>query len=361
MQTHRLLFSMLVLAVALVTAGAFLDSPSPTLAQSLDSTTNSPSGEITNVLTTTTPLPTTTATGTATVTVTSTSVNTATVTATSTSVSTATVTATSTPVMTATVTVTATPMTTATVTATATPTSRDLYLSLIERAPIPTATPTVTPSPTPDPECNAYFDDFSNPNSGWGSRDTAIYSRNYIANEYQIVVKQPEYIIFVASPAGPNSAYTLEADLHWAGTPGFTYGLLFGITESGNFYLLEVAPDLQEYAISYWPANNDPSLITSGASGAIRTGNGVNHLEIRTNGSQQDFYINETYVTTTNVNDSGVRYTGISASALNPANVDARFDNYCVTTTAGAGASLDADGSKTPTLEFRSIPSYFLR
>jgi hypothetical protein len=336
MQTHRLLFSMLVLTVALLTVGAFLDSPAPTLAQSFNPTSEQ---GMTSVITTTTPLPTTT--GTATVTVTSTSVNTATVTATATEPTTTTV----------------TPSVTAT--ATATPSSRDTYLALIQRAANPTATPTVTPSPTPDPECNAYLDDFSDPNSGWGSRDINIYRRNYIDNEYQIFIKEPDYIIFVASPAGPNSTYTLEADLRWQGAPGFSYGLIFGINEDSDFYLFEVAQDFQEYAISYWPANGNPSLVTQGASGAIQPGNGVNHLEIRTNGSQQDFYINDTYLTTTNVNDSGARYTGISASAVGSSDVDARFDNYCITTPAGT--TRPATSGSAPVLDLRRAPSYFLR
>lgn len=348
MQTNRLLFSLMVLVLAVLSVGAFLDSPTPTLAQSVESASgNTGAISVVAVMTTTTPLPTNTPTMDVTVTATATTDATPTATATTETPPTATATMESTP----------------TATATGTPSSRDTYMALIFRAeipPTPTATPTATATATPDPECNAYFDDFSNPNSGWGSRDVAVYRRGYVDNEYQIFLKQGGYIVFVASPATAFNGYSVEADLHWQGSPGFSYGLIFGINDNSDFYLFEVAQDLQAYAITFWPLNGDPQLVTNGTSGAIQPGNAVNHLEIETSGGQQSYYINDTFVTSTSINDSGARYTGISASSED-SNRDARFDNFCITTPAGTTTIGDGTAAPAPILELHRAPSYFMQ
>lgn len=354
MQTNRLLISLMVLAFAVLSVSAFLDSPNPALAQSVDSSFNGTNGiSAVAVMTTTTPLPTNTPTMGATNTATATVENPATPTATATGQAPATATP------------TVTMESTMTPTATGTPSSRDLYLALIYKAELPpTPTPTFTPTltPTPDPECNAYFDTFSDPNSGWGSRDVAVYRRGYVDNEYQLYHKEGGYIVFVASPAPAFSNYTVEADFRWQDSPGFSYGLIFGINESSDFYLFEVGQDLGAYAISFWPANGNPQLVTNGGSDAILPGNAVNHLEIRTNGGQQEYYINDTYVTSTNINDSGARYTGISSSTedSSSSNRDSRFDNFCITTPAGSNAAGETP-AKPPVLELRQAPSYLSR
>ncbi len=340
MQQHRLLFSLLVLAIAVMSAVTFLDSPSPTLAQSAGSPTNLiDNGMTMAVITTTTPIPSVTATATGTITATATA--TATITATSTT----------------TATVTTTP------TATGTPASRDTYLALIqlaENSPTPTATPTITPSPTPLPECNAYFDDFSNSGSGWPVGEDSVVRYGYSNGEYSLATRQGGYIIPFQSPSDAYSTYSVEADLRWNGTLGNSYGLVFGIAEVGGdveFYLVDMNTEFRQYRVVYFPPTGNGQLIVPiTSSDAIAGGNAVNHVKVTVNGNTQSIEVNDQPLVSFNTSQPGARFNGIvvSASSAVP-QVDARFDNFCVTTPSGA--EREASPATTPLLEPIAIPS----
>jgi hypothetical protein len=311
MQQYRLLFSLMVLAVAVFSAVAFLDSPTPTLAQSVNPSLNE-TGAIAAVavMTTTTPLPT------------------------------------NTPTMEVTVTATATTDATATATATptVTPSSRDTYLALIQRAEnsptptptfTPTATPTITPSPTPDPECNAYFDDFSNPSSGWPVGENSSIRVEYDNGEYSYSTRQ-RGIFTLPSPANAYSSYRVETDIRWNGTLGDSFGLGFGL-DTQSYYIFDVNTEFQAFRVLRVEGQQGTPIIPITESDAIAAGNAVNHVEIEVNGNTQTFYINGTPVASANESLNGALEVGlvVGSNTDNP-EVNARFDNFCITVPQGS-------------------------
>jgi len=337
MQQNRLFLSILVLAFALLSVGAFLDSPSPTLAQSVGSTTDLTENGAISVITTTTPLP--TSTGTATVTVTPTGTTTVTVTATATGIVTA----------------------TATATATGTPTSRDTYLALVQRAansPTPTATPTVTPSPTPQPECNAYFDDFSNPASGWPVGENSAIRVQYINGEYSFATRQ-DGIYTLRSPNSEYAVYSIEADVRWEGTLGDSYGLAYGIpSDFSSYYIFDMNTEVQQYRVLRVQGQSASLVVPLTSSTAIANGNGVNHLKITVNGNTQTFEVNDTVLTTVNATHNGALDVGLVVGANEGTpNVDARFDNFCLTVPVGA-EGVDNKTEQSPTMQNLTFPSF---
>lgn len=347
MQQNRLFLSILVLAFAILSVGAFLDSPSPTLAQSVDSTTDLSENGTISVITTTTPLP--TSTGTATVTVTPTETTTATVTATATGTITATVTTTA----------TASP----TATATSTPSSRDTYLALVQRAansPTPTATPTVTPSPTPQPECNASFDDFSNNTSGWPTGENSAIRVQYINGEYSFATRQAG-IYTLRSPNSEYAVYSVEADLRWEGDLGDSYGLAYGIpADFSSYYIFDMNTEVQQYRVLRVQGQSATLVVPLTSSGAIASGNGVNRLKITVNGNTQTFEVNDTVLTTVNATHNGALDVGlvVGANGGDPT-VDARFDNFCITVPQGV-EGVTTKPADAPTLEMEAVtvPSF---
>lgn len=343
MQQNRLLLSVLVLAFTILSGGAFLDSPTPTLAQSVGSTTDLTETGAISVITTTTPLP--TSTGTATVTVTPTNTMTATVTATATGTVTATATTTSSP----------------TPTATGTPGSRDTYLALVQRAansPTPTTTPTVTPSPTSQPECNANFDDFSNNTSGWPEGENSAIRVQYINGEYSFATRQ-DGIYTLRSPNSEYAIYSIEADIHWQETLGDSYGLAYGIpSDFSSYYIFDMNTEVRQYRVLRVQGQSATLVVPLTSSDAIASGNGVNHLKITVNGNSQTFEVNDTVLNTVNATHNGALDVGlvVGANEGNPS-VDARFDNFCLTIPVGA-EGIDSKTDQSPRMQNLTLPSF---
>jgi hypothetical protein len=81
--------------------------------------------------------------------------------------------------------------------------------------------------------CANFFDDFSNPFSGWPVGESDFVLAQYLNGEYRIQSKQP-YLFLFRSPACERDNYVVEADVRWDGTVSSDIGLLFGLTECVN-------------------------------------------------------------------------------------------------------------------------------
>jgi len=205
-----------------------------------------------------------------------------------------------------------------------------------------TATPTCTPTPTLTPT-PLYFDDFSKPASGWPVGDDANRRYRYLNGEYQILVKRTNWYVGV-TPGVRCTDYAIEVEGRFASSAYGAYGILFGITDDWDEYMFRVDGD-QYYSLWKKTGGDWEALVGWTSSLHVNPGQAVNHLRVARDGSDIVLYVNGHYLTT--VTDSsflGWLRVGLTASAYDDPNVDARFDNFTV---FSVGSSATSEGRET--------------
>jgi hypothetical protein len=230
----------------------------------------------------------------------------------------------------------------------------DRYLAQILAAP---SAPVATPTATQEPGCNAYFDDFSNPNSGWPSGESPQAGVQYVGGEYRFYPRQAGTWT-LRSPAGAFSEYALETDIRWPGLVGDSYGLAFGITpDSSSWYFFDLNTEFQHFRVK---KSDGTIIIPVTESDAILPGNAVNHVEAVITNDAQTFFINDIEVGTASDPISGTTGSGIVVGAFaGLPDVAAHFDNYCITTPGGLPPRTGS--SPEPALDLRSVVDPFQR
>ncbi len=178
-----------------------------------------------------------------------------------------------------------------------------------------------------------YFDDFSNPASGWTVQDTEQVLMGYVNGEYQIM---PRELNDVARswPAGSYQNYRIAADVRPTVANNGTAGLMFGLADgAGEYYTFEVntrttgenTTDLALFQDGTW------GLLGTGYSTHIKEGLTTNHLEVVRNGSEIRAYANGHLITTIYDNSFlGARQVGLIVTTFDEENYDVRFDNFAV-------------------------------
>jgi hypothetical protein len=179
-----------------------------------------------------------------------------------------------------------------------------------------------------------FFDDFSDPGSGWYVGENEYTRVAYVGGEYQILVKQTSRGSLVTPDLVLPSDYGIEADCRQASDNSGSYGLVFGARFSGSSYELHeflVHPDYQEYRLRRRSMDGSwTDLINPTGSTAIHPGHQTNRLRVERIGSQISLYINGTEVNTytdANLTSAG-RDAGVRAYSYDQVPVDMRFDNF---------------------------------
>jgi hypothetical protein len=210
--------------------------------------------------------------------------------------------------------------------------------------------------------CPDFFDDFSNPASGWEVGEDDYVRSEYLNGEYRILTKQSGYIYLFRAPICHRQNYVVEVDARWVGTPGASYGLIFGISgDFSQFYLFEVNTDYQVY----WLLRGDPSgwatLVDFTYSPAIHSGAASNHLKVTRNGSQITLEVNGTVLGTWyDSTISGLTGAGLASSPYDDAPVsDARLDNFRVTSLTSGTMQQSSINPSTEVESSRVIPQGF--
>jgi hypothetical protein len=181
--------------------------------------------------------------------------------------------------------------------------------------------------------CPNFFDDFSNPASGWFVGEDNTLLAEYLGGEYHVVVKKKNSSSIINAPTCKRQNYTVEVDAHWDGVMGATYGLMLGTMENPRrFYTFEVNTASQEFTVySYGPGGWD--LIVTQPSEAILEGAATNHLKVTHRGGEFTAVIGTTevynWIDTTKPGEKGLGL--IIISNPNDANTEAHFDNFSVT------------------------------
>lgn len=185
-------------------------------------------------------------------------------------------------------------------------------------------------------EFPGYFDDFSDPDSGWYTGDDVDHTWGYVVEneEYQILLKNLDTRLLVTPDLVLPANYRVEVDTRQATSNPGDNGLVFGIrwgTDTYEGYTLLVNPDDQTYWLNKrWMDGSDTVLRNWLYSPTIQRGSNINHLRVDRVGSTIRLYINGTLVTTvTDGSFTGAgRDAGVVAYTYQVAPIDMRFDNF---------------------------------
>jgi hypothetical protein len=179
-----------------------------------------------------------------------------------------------------------------------------------------------------------YFDDFSNPNSGWavGENENVIY--RYLNGEYQIYLKRGDWGWAITPDLVLPGDYRIEVDARRVSSGVCSYGLVFGTrwtSDSWETYQVIVWPTDGEFLVNKRALDGSWTTIQDWTySSAINRNYGTNRIRVDRVGTAIRIYINGTLVA--NITDSSFtgpgRDAGIRAYSYWNAPVDVRFDNF---------------------------------
>jgi hypothetical protein len=182
-----------------------------------------------------------------------------------------------------------------------------------------------------------YFDDFSNPNSGWGSGDTTRRKYGYLNGEYQILIKGTDDGFWITPDLVLPGSYVIEVDARHASSATGAYGLRFGMRWDGSgklieFYQFLMDPLIRKYLLEKYKNGSWQTLIGWTYDSRINQ-YATNHLGISRIGTA--IYIDVNYARLGTAYDgdftSAGRDAGLIVLSGESAPVDFRFDNFSVT------------------------------
>lgn len=184
-----------------------------------------------------------------------------------------------------------------------------------------------------------FFDDFSNPQSGWPVGEIPTQKWGYLNGEYQILIREPNGWMLV-SPGEEQQLlylpenYRIEVDARQVSAYSGSYGLMFGIrwtSDSYEGYLFLVYPPTREYLLEKRTLDGSwYTLVDWTYSPYIQGGTGVNSLRVDRIGTAIYLYANNALLTTfydSSFMGSG-RDAGLAVATYEDYPVDVRFDNF---------------------------------
>jgi hypothetical protein len=191
-----------------------------------------------------------------------------------------------------------------------------------------------TPNPVSTSENLLFFDDFSNPDSGWDRVDEADYSTNYFNGAYRITVNTDMY----DSWANPNSQtyrdVIVEVDATKNGGPDDNdFGVICRYQDSDHFYYAIISSD-GFYGIIK-TSSDSTDLIGRDYleySDQIYSGNTTNHLRLECVGETLNFYVNGKLLDQQIDADYSEGDVGLIAGSYDTPGTDILFDNFSVST-----------------------------
>lgn len=181
-----------------------------------------------------------------------------------------------------------------------------------------------------------YFDDFSDPASGWKIGNHPNLSYGYLNGEYQIIIKNINSAWFVTPDLALPANYKIEVDArgYALSVDQGSYGLVFG-TKFGNngvdyeTYQFLLAPDQTFTLVKRVMDGTESKLINWTYSDAINA-TAPNHLRVDRVGTLIRLYVNTVQVASvTDASFTGLgRDAGLRVVSYDIAAVDVRFDNF---------------------------------
>lgn len=179
-----------------------------------------------------------------------------------------------------------------------------------------------------------YFDDFSNPNSGWASGEDKNVIYQYLSGEYQIYLKRGDWGWAITPDLVLPSDYRIEVDARRVSYGVSSYGLIFGTlwtADSFETYQVVIWPTDAEFLVNKRTLDGTWTTIQDWTySSAINYDYETNRIRVDRIGTSIMIYINGTMVANfTDASFTGPgRDAGIRAYSYWDAPVDVRFDDF---------------------------------
>ncbi len=182
----------------------------------------------------------------------------------------------------------------------------------------------------PEPGVVLFQDDFSDPNSGWGSLSGEYGSVDYVDNHLQIEVLEDNYIIW-STPQKSFNGIIVAVDIEVLNPVGDgEYGILCGYQDTDNYFALEISED-GYFSIWKYVDSEYFSVVDWEPSSLIPTGNGPFTLTAACLEDSISLGVNGEVLVETSDPDFSFGDIGLIASTLEAAGLKVIFDNIVVT------------------------------
>jgi len=192
--------------------------------------------------------------------------------------------------------------------------------------------------------CSDFFDDFSDPSSGWYIGEDSEGRAEYLNGEYSVLLKPADYFWVLGAPTCDQVNYSVEVEARWAGDSGASYGLIFGIQgDYEQFYSFDVNTDYQDFALYLYGPGGWTEIAPVTYSSAIHPGAETNHLKATRSGDAITLEVNGTVLGTwTDSTISGESGSGLIVSTYSDAeDGEASFDNFALTGLGSTASALE--------------------
>jgi hypothetical protein len=178
--------------------------------------------------------------------------------------------------------------------------------------------------------CQPYFDDFSDPSSGWPIFEDETRKLDYVNGEYNILVKDTQSWAG-ASPDFQASEYYVGVDVRSISGVIGSHGIIFGLADDWiSFYTFEIDPE-GYYTVWEYSENGGWKNLIVAFSPYINQSVELNQLKVKQAGNSIEFYANGNLLTSPNSKiNTGMGYLGLIVTSFEEGNVEARFDNFYV-------------------------------
>ena len=186
--------------------------------------------------------------------------------------------------------------------------------------------------PQDNPDGAVYFDDFSNPLSGWAQYSGTDGINDYADGGYRILVNETEYFSWSIIDESFSDA-SIEVQIkRMAGPFDAEAGIVCRYQDDDNFYLSSITAD-GFYAIA--KISNGDFTVLSGSgeyveSSSINQGNSSNSLRADCVGSTLTLYVNGTLVDSASDFEFSNGDVGLVAGTFTEAGADIQFDDFAV-------------------------------
>ena len=171
-----------------------------------------------------------------------------------------------------------------------------------------------------------FFDDFSDPNSGWRSEDT-YYFRGYADGEYKIRIDQDEdsYIFLTAVSGQIIGDVQMEVDVdRVSGSTRAGIYLICRYQDNDNYYYAEIEGDGSLMVAAFFDGEQ-VVLIEDFPSGVIP---GQNHYQLDCIGPEMTVYVDGTQILSAAPLKILEGDVGFGAGGSGSEITDVRFDNF---------------------------------
>lgn len=176
-----------------------------------------------------------------------------------------------------------------------------------------------------------FFDDFSDPPSGWGLQNREGAQVDYFAESLRFLVRQPQNDVW--SVTGKNyQDISVEVDaIKFAGPDNNDFGVICRYQDRKNFYMLVISSDGYYGIVQI--KDGQYRMIGSTElqySESIRNGQAVNHLRADCVGDVLRLYVNGQMLIEARNADFLSGDVGLVAGAYQEEGVEILFDNFMV-------------------------------